>query len=72
MGNQAQPRSGAADVRSVLRGGTPYGKAIGDMLAADGYKTLESFAAAMPNSWEEISTSMVSPPHKVSSTQVNF
>lgn len=48
------------DLRNVFRGWMPYGKAVGEMLAEDGYKTLESFAAADMASWKAISNSMAS------------
>jgi hypothetical protein len=52
----------ATNLRNVFQGWMPHGQAIGEMLAADGYKTLESFAAADLRSWEALSTSMVSNP----------
>ncbi|KAH6900309.1 hypothetical protein B0T10DRAFT_542596 [Thelonectria olida] len=48
----------ATNLRNVFQGWMPHGQAIGKILAADGYKTLESFAAADLTSWKAMSTSM--------------
>lgn len=46
------------DIRGTFFGWMPYGKTIAEMLAIDGFKTLESFAAADPQGWAAMSNSV--------------
>lgn len=48
----------------------PYGKTIAEMLAIDGFKTLESFAAADPQGWAAMSNSVVGHPFKLNGKQL--
>lgn len=48
----------------------PYGKTIAEMLAIDGFKTLESFAAADPQGWAAMSNSVVGHPFKLNDKQL--
>lgn len=57
-GGSLAPENLPDDIRGTFFCWMPYGKSIGEMLAIDGFKTLESFAAADPQGWAAMSNSV--------------
>ncbi|KAK7430283.1 hypothetical protein QQZ08_003258 [Neonectria magnoliae] len=46
------------DIRGAFFGWQPYGENIAELVAADGYKSLESFAVADPEAWTTMSAAI--------------
>ncbi|KPM38617.1 hypothetical protein AK830_g7966 [Neonectria ditissima] len=52
------PNTLPTNIRAAFFGWQPYGVAIAEQVASDGYKSLESFAIATPQDWATMATAM--------------